>query len=368
MDHAFYSQLIEKALSGQVLAADVGLDILTSADIELLPLLDAAYCVRKKYTGNTVEVHIINNIQNGLCPEDCHYCAQARTSQAQIEDYPLKSEEEILAEAKHAYQSGAFRYCMVSSGRGPSEKRIVQLAHLIKTIKAKYPLEVCVSTGLLNEEAARKLKEAGLDRLNHNLNTSQRHYPQICTTHTFQDRLSTLHAAKRAGLEICSGVITGMGEKPPDIVEVGLKLRELKARSIPVNFLIPIDGNQLAKAADLTPQYCLRILCLYRLLNPAAEIRVAAGREGHLRSLEVMALYPANSLFLGGYLNTKGSRRAKTLRMIKDAGFTIKSSIPLDELLKELEGDERAFAIDDSTAVMKGLNDLRPHLEVQSKS
>ncbi len=359
MDPCFYAELTQTSLKGELLPKSVCLDILTSPSLHLLRLLDAVYEVRKAYAGNEVQVHIINNIQNGFCPEDCHYCAQAKTSQASIDEYPLKNDKEILAEAKQAYESGAFRYCMVSAGRGPSEKRVEQLSNLIREIKSRYPIEVCVSAGLMNESAAAKLKAAGLDRLNHNLNTSEENYPNICTTHTFADRLNTLTAAKKVGLEICSGMIAGMGETAQDIVEIAYKLRELKARSIPINFLIPIEGNLLIKNNELTPQYCLRILCLFRLLNPTAEIRMAAGREGHLRSMEVLGLYAANSLFLDGYLNTKGERRLKTLQMIKDAGFVIKSEIPLNELLaQEEKGAE--FKVDDSLEYMKGLEELRP--------
>ena len=363
MDRAFYIGLVERSLADEALPCEICHEILTSSEIELLALLDAAYQVRKKYTGTEIEVHIINNIQNGLCPEDCHYCAQAISSKAEIEDYPIKSDEEILTEAKIAYQSGAFRYCMVSSGRGPSEKRVERLANLIRKIKSQYPIEVCISAGLMDKASTQKLKDAGLDRLNHNLNTSETNYPNICTTHTFQDRIRTLNAAREVGLEICSGMIAGMGETPSDIVDIALKLRELKARSIPVNFLIPIKGNVLTEVKNLNPQYCLRILCLFRFLNPTAEICVAAGREGHLRSLEVMALYPANSLFLDGYLNTKGSRRARTLRMIKDAGFTIKSVHSLDELLKEEEKDQEPFAVDGNKDFMKGFEELRPQFQ-----
>ncbi len=362
MDRTFYIQLAHDSLQGKVLEKALCRKILTCPEIELLPLLDAAFEVRQKYHGRDVAVHVINNIQNGLCPEDCHYCAQARTADSSIEKYPVKGEAEILAEAKRAYESGAFRYCMVSSGRGPSEKRVEQLVSLIKTIKSQYPIQICISAGLLDENGVRKLKEAGLDRLNHNLNTSEQFYPQVCTTHTYQDRLNTLKAAQKAGLPICSGVIAGMGETHEDIVDVGLKLRELNSPSIPVNFLIPIEGTAFSQSYNLNPQYCLRILCLYRFLNPATELRVAAGREGHLRSLEVMALYPANSLFLDGYLNTKGSSTLKTLRMIKDAGFTIKSDKTVEELLRKLEVEQTPYAVDDQKNIMKELNDLRPVL------
>ena len=367
MNRAFYFDLADRAIAGEIFSREICEQILKSLDVELLPLLDAAYQVRKKFRGFEVTVHIINNIQNGHCPEDCHYCAQAKSSKAEIEEYPIKSDEEILAEAKAAYDKGAFRYCMVSAGRGPSVRRTEKLAELIRKIKALNPKgEVCVSAGLLNDDSARTLKEAGLDRLNHNLNTSQDRYPHICTTHTYSDRLKTLESARKAGIQLCSGLIAGMGEKSQDIIDVALQLRELKAESIPVNFLVPIEGNKLTEAQDLTPQYCLRILCLYRFLNPSSELRVAAGREGHLRSMEVMALYPANSLFLQGYLNTRGSSNLKTLRMIKDAGFVIKSEINLDDLIAREENGQDAFLVDDAQVLIKDLGDLRPQMKACS--
>jgi len=360
MDQAYYTKLSTESLKGLLPDMDTCRQVLTDPQVDLLPLLDAAYKVRKHYKGDEVTIHIINNAQNGFCPEDCHYCAQAKTSKADIDEYPLKTEKEILAEAKHAYESGAFRYCMVFAGRGPSPKRINQLAGLIKKIKEQHPIQICVSAGLNDRAGVQVLKEAGLDRLNHNLNTSERHYPKICTTHTYQDRMNTLMAAKQAGVEMCSGIIVGMGEEPNDVIEVAMNLRKLNAKSIPVNFLVPIEGNVLSDSHGLTPEYCLRILCLFRFLNPEAEIRMAAGREGHLRSMEVMGLYPASSLFLDGYLNTKGASRRKTLRMIKDAGFKIKSEIPLDQLLTE---QDEPFEVSDDQVLLKKMSELRPQLQ-----
>ncbi len=361
MNHEFYQKLADTSINEEIVSKNIAHQILTSSEIALLPLLNAAYEVRTKFTGKGVKVHIINNTQNGYCPEDCHYCAQAKTSDAAIEEYPLKPDHEIIAEAKNAYEKGAYRYCMVFAGRGPTKKRVEHLAQLIRDIKSKYPIEICVSTGLLDNEKARVLKEAGLDRLNHNLNTSERHYPEICTTHTYQDRLNTLQAARGAGIQLCSGMIVGMKETHADIIEVAYTLRSMKAESIPINFLIPIAGNTLKETSELTPNFCLRILCLFRFLNPRAEIRVAAGREIHLRSMEVMALYPANSLFLDGYLNTKGDNRAKTLQMIKDAGFSVESDHSIEDLLL----NEQTAAVKSSyvdQTLIKGLKELRPQL------
>jgi biotin synthase len=353
-----YSKLVQQSLDDQELSPSTAVQILEDSSVELLPLLTAAYEVRKKFCGKSVTIHIINNAQNGFCPEDCHYCAQAKSSKANIKEYPLKSEDEILKEAERAYKSGAYRYCMVFAGRGPSQRRVNDLARVIKEIKSRYPIEICVSAGLLDEEKASVLKDAGLDRLNHNLNTSQKHYPNICSTHTYNDRWETLTAARKAGLQLCSGIIVGMGESDRDVIDVAYQLRKLKAESIPVNFLIPVQGTLLATPPQITPEYCLKVLSLYRFLNPKSEIRIAAGREYHLRNMEVLALYPANSLFMDGYLNAKGGERAKTLQMIKDAGFTIDADFDVDQLLaQEYNKAEHIPEIG-----MKNFQELRPFI------
>jgi biotin synthase len=347
-------KLMDFPFERRTLMEEDALSVLGDPKVETLALVHAAYKVRQKYCGNEVTVHIINNVQNGMCPEDCRYCAQSTSSKVQIEEYPMKSDSEILAEAKAAYEQGAFRYCLVMSGTGPSDERVERIAKVVREIKSRYAIEVCVSPGVITFKQAKVLKQAGLDRLNHNLNTSRKYYSKICTTHTFEDRLATLLAARDVGLKVCSGVIIGMGEAPEDVLDLAMRLRELKAESIPVNFLIPIPGIALNEAAGLTPDYCLRVLCLFRFLNPKAEIRIAAGREMHLRSLEPLGLYVANSIFLQGYLNVKGSPDVRTLQMIKDLGFTIKSEVKLDDILK-MVGENR------STMQLKRAEDLRPY-------
>ena len=352
----FYHELTTKSLQDEILSDAACEKILTGSDAELLPLLDAAYQVRKTYFQNEVQLHILNNAQNGYCPEDCGYCAQASSATTDIEAYPLKPDAEILEEAKRAYESGAYRYCIVLSGRGPSPKRVSHLAELIHTVKTHYPIEVCLSAGLIDIESAHILKAAGLDRLNHNLNTSEAHYPKICSTHTYQDRMETLQAAQTVGLACCSGVIVGMGEGTDDLIQVAKSLRQLQVASLPVNFFLPISGTQLSETPTLTPDYCLRVLCLYRFLNPRAEIRVAAGREHHLRSMEVMALYPANSMFIDGYLNAEGSAASRTMEMIRDAGFTVKTNVENTEHLNHKEAEKK-------DVLLKELKVLRPRME-----
>ena len=321
-----YVRLAERALRDQPPSAAECAWVLDSDEVELLPLLQAAYRPRFEYFGARVMVHVLNNVQNGLCPEDCGYCSQSRDSKAPLRGYAMKPTQEILREAEAAAKSGASRYCMVLSGRGPSMAYTKRLAEVIASVKAQYPIEVCLSVGLLDEEHARVLAEAGLDRLNHNLNTSESHYPEICSTHTYEDRVRTLEAAKKAGIGTCSGLIVGMGETSADLVEVAFKLRELEVPSIPVNFLIPIEGNPVRSDGSLTPERCLRTLCLMRFVNPRAEIRVAAGREGHLRSLQAFSLWPANSLFVEGYLTTRGDAVHDAYRMIAEAGFEVEGN------------------------------------------
>lgn len=362
----FATRLATQALAGQPLSADDALRVLTDESVDVFALAHAAYTVRHHHFGRGVQVHILNNAQNGRCPEDCSYCTQAKTSDADIEPYPIKNEQEVLAEAGRAYDAGAHRYCMVFSGRGPTEKRTQQLAGYVRAVKDKYPsLEVCVSAGLLDDEKAEVLKLAGLDRLNHNLNTSRARYGEICTTHTYDDRVNTLLSAKRAGLQTCSGMIAGMGESPSELVELALTLADLKAESIPVNFLLPFEGNVLDTPHGLTPAYCLRILCLFRFANPAADVRCAAGREYHLRSLEPVSLLPANSLFLDGYLNGRGAERRRTYAMIEDAGFDLVSDHTVGDLREALPADaspstESAADLTHDGVTIKTMDELRP--------
>ncbi len=329
----FYARLADAALRDEHLALEDAVRIMDDPGVELLPLLHAAFQPRQAHFGRKVMVHILNNVQNGLCPEDCGYCSQNKNSKAAIRQYPMKTDDEIFEEAERAAQSGASRYCMVLSGRGPSIERTKKLAGLIKGIKDKYPIEVCLSAGLIEDEHARILGEAGLDRLNHNLNTSEKNYEKICSTHTYADRIKTLEAARSHGIGSCSGLILGMGETSADVFEVASDLRRLDVPSIPVNFLIPIEGNQVMDDGSLTPERCLRGLCLMRFANPRAELRIAGGREGHLRGLQAMALYAANSLFVDGYLTTRGDATRETYELIRDAGFEVEGNAMYDDSL-----------------------------------
>jgi biotin synthase len=217
----------------------------------------------------------------------------------------------------------AVRYCIVNSGRGPTQKEIQQIAEAVKEIRAKVGINICCSLGLMSEDKIRTLKDAGVGRINHNLNTSREHHPEIVTTHSYDDRVSTVQNVKSAGVGTCSGGIIGMGESDDDIIDLALTLRAMDIESIPVNFLHSIPKTPFEAKKQLTPQKCLKTLCLFRFVNPNKEIRVAGGREVNLRSLQPLSLYPANSIFVNGYLTTPGQEASDAHRMIEDLGFEL---------------------------------------------
>jgi biotin synthase len=322
-NHHSWHELAQQVLDGHRLTADEGLGILRSGDDELLDLLAAAYRVRHRWFGNRVDLNFLINAKSGLCGEDCGYCSQSRVSRVEIPRYNLVTAREILDGARLAAERQAKTYCLVISGRAPTDQELDTLSQIIPRVKATYRLKICFSVGLLSVEQAARLKACGIDRINHNHNTSARFYPRICTTHTYEDRLCTLRAVRQAGLEICSGGIVGMGEEDADVVELALRLGQLQAEAVPVNFLLPIAGTPLEGQSRLNPRYCLKVLVLFRLANPRCELRIAAGREVHLGPLQPLGLYPANSIFVGDYLTTKGQPPDEDFRMIEAMGFTV---------------------------------------------
>lgn len=321
-----WDHIADTVLAGEPLNRAAAAAIVAGSDDDLPALLHATFRVRERYHGRRVKICQLRNARSGLCPEDCHYCSQSATSDATIPRYRLDSVAELVAGARRAVASGARRYCMVTSGRGPSAADVVRFTAAARAIKADYPnLELCVSLGLMGEEAARELKASGIGWVNHNLNTSRRFYSEICSTHTYEDRVETLRAVRRAGLHTCCGGIIGMGESDDDVVDLAFALRDLEVDSLPVNFLHPIDGTPLAGHHELTPGRCLRALCLFRLTSPQSEIRVAGGRELHLGWFQALALYPANSIFVEGYLTTPGQAAAAAQQMITDMGFEVEA-------------------------------------------
>jgi biotin synthase len=318
-----WEKLAEKALRGECPTREEALAVLTADDAELLPLLGAAFRVRSRYFGKRVKLNLLMNAKSGVCPEDCGYCSQSIVSTAPIEKYSLVSSETLVEGAREAWRRKAGTYCIVASGRGPSARELREVSAAVRQIKEELPMKVCACLGLLTEEQALELRAAGVDRYNHNLNTSADHYGAITTTHTYEDRVRTIEAVKRAGISPCAGCIVGMGETHEQVVDVALALRELDADSVPVNFLHPIPGTPLEGRNDLDPRYCLKVLALFRFVCPTKEIRVSGGREVNLRSLQPLSLYPANAIFIGDYLTTPGQAAEVDYRMIEDLGFEI---------------------------------------------
>jgi biotin synthase len=318
-----WRSLAERVLDGHRLTPDEGLAILQSSDEEILDLLAAAYRVRRRWFGNRVDLNFLINAKSGQCGEDCGYCSQSRISKAEIPRYRLMTAEQVRDGARIAAERQAKTYCTVISGRSPTDAELDTLAQVVPEVKAAYGLQICFSVGLLSVEQAARLKQCGVDRVNHNLNTSRRFYPQICTTHTYDDRLATLRAVRQAGLQICSGGVVGMGEEDSDVVDLALELGKLQAEAVPVNFLEPIAGTPLENRRGLNPRYCLKVLALFRLANPRCELRIAAGREMHLGPLQPLGLYAANSIFVGDYLTTKGQPPKEDYQMIEAMGFEV---------------------------------------------
>lgn len=329
-----WQTLAQEVIDGKELTNEEALKILMTDEDELLPLLHAAFKIRKHYYGKKVKLNMIINAKSGFCPEDCGYCSQSSKSSAPIEKYPFISKEEIMAGAKLAFENKIGTFCIVASGRGPTRKDVNVVVEAVKEIKEKYGLKICGCLGLLKDEQAEQLKAAGVDRYNHNLNTSERHHDYITTTHTYKDRINTIETVKRHGISPCAGAIIGMKETKQDVVDIARALRHLDADSIPINFLHAIDGTKLEGTNELNPRYCLIVLALFRFMNPTKELRISGGREVNLRSLQPLGLYAANSIFVGDYLTTEGQEQNKDYLMLEDLGFEIELAEKQKHLVK----------------------------------
>ncbi len=318
-----WSELADRALAGAVPTRDEARAVLHAPVTELLALLDAAYRVRHHHWGQRVLLHVLDNAKAGACPEDCGFCAQSARHGSPGGEEPMKAVDELVDGARRAVAAQARRYCMVTATRGPSTKDLDTICAAAERIKAESGIELCASLGLLTEAKARRLRAAGVDRFNHNLETSERYYDQLVTTHTWADRVETVKLARDAGMQTCVGGIVGLGEHDDDLLDLAFALRDLDVDSVPVNFLDARPGTPLADRPQVEPGFALRALCMFRFVHPRTDLRVAGGREVTLRGLQVMALYPANSIFTQGYLTTTGATPAADHQLILDAGFTL---------------------------------------------
>lgn len=318
-----WHQIADEVLAGRPLdRADARAVLAADAD-QLLALCDAAFAVRRAHHGRRVHIHVLENAKMGACPEDCGFCSQSAKFDSPSGTAPMKTADELVAGARRAAEAHARRYCMVTATRGPSARDLDVVCEAARRIKAELDIELCASLGLLTRDKAERLAAAGIDRFNHNLETSERFFAQVVTTHTWADRVDTVRLARAAGMQTCCGGIVGLGEGDEDVLDLAYALRDLEVDSVPVNFLDPRPGTPLGGAGRVEPVHALRVLCMFRFVHPRADLRVAGGREVTLRSLQAMALYPANSIFTTGYLTTGGNQLQDDLAMIRDLGFEI---------------------------------------------
>lgn len=305
------------------LSREDALAILNTPDESLEELVSFAETFRRKYKGNHVSIHILTNARSGNCSQDCAYCAQSCRSKADIDKYKWVADEKLYEDNDFVNEHHLSRHCIGLSGMKFTDAEIEVLAEKIRKMKAD-GTHLCCSIGFLTEHQAKVLKDAGLDRINHNLNSSRNYYPNICSTHTFDQRVANIRMLQGLGYEICSGGIIGMGESKEDVVDMLMELREIQPEALPINFLLPIPGTPLEHAdmSVLSTAYRMKVLCLARLLVPKADIRCAAGREVYFKGEENMLLRVVDSIFAFGYLTAGGQGIRDTIQAIEAAGFT----------------------------------------------
>lgn len=315
----------QKILQGGSLTKNEAMQLAQATGADVYVLAGMASKIREQYTGNKVDICSIINGKSGNCTEDCRFCAQSSFHDCAIETYPLLDEETMVKRARAMEQSGAHRFSLVISGPGVTEDDpdFPAILRIIRRLNQDTRLQLCASLGKLTKNAAGMLKEAGLSRYHHNLETSKDFFPQIVTTHTYDDRVQTLRYAKMAGLETCSGGIIGLGESREQRIDLAFALRDLQVDSVPLNILNAVPGIPLEDEPPLPPHEIIKTIALFRFILPRAGIRYAGGREKHLRDLQATGLMAGlNGIMVGNYLTTTGRSTAEDLQMIDDMGFS----------------------------------------------
>jgi biotin synthase len=317
-------KIYEKSLAEEFFSREECLGILNFPNENLSELLNITLKIRELHKGRKVSVHVLTNAKSGNCGEDCKYCAQSCASNTNIERYSFLEYEKILNNGKMCREKGVERHCLGLSGISFADEQIDKLCEYVKRLNEEAPTKICCSIGFLTKKQAKKLKEAGVTRINHNLNTGKNFYKNICSTHTYEQRIANINMLKETGFEMCCGGIVGLGESNEDLIDMFFDIKRIKPESIPINFLIPIKGVPLEKnnnVSKLTPEYCLKTLSLGRLLNPKADLRCAAGREIYLKDKQNLMFCAVNSIFASGYLTAPGQGIDETIKMIREAGF-----------------------------------------------
>lgn len=314
--------LAEKVIAGGAITEEEARHLIRTRDEDTMLLLAMADKIRQKYCGSAVDFCAILNARSGHCPEDCKFCAQSGRYHTGAKYYRLLPEEEIMEAARKAKAAGAVRFSLVTSGRNQSNpNEFEEILHVVGRIRREVGLEVCCSLGLISEDQARQLKEAGITRVHCNIESAPSYFPQVCSTHSFADKEALIAAVQRAGIRVCSGGIIGLGETPDQRVEMAFTLRRLHIDSVPLNILVPVPGTPFAGNRRLPPLEVLRAFAMFRFVLPRALIRTAGGREVNLRSLQAHALTGGlNGIMVGGYLTTAGRDPREDIRMTEDLG------------------------------------------------
>ncbi|GIM29321.1 biotin synthase [Clostridium polyendosporum] len=318
MNYAF--QLCEKVKDGYSLTFE---DAFKLWDEDLDILLKASQDIKEYFCGSRVDLCSIMNAKCGSCSEDCKYCAQSAHYSTGITSYPLVSYEQIIELVKENEREGVHRFSLVTSGRGLEGKDFEKVANYYKNLSEESTLGLCASIGIISRKQLAELKDSGVQMYHHNLETSRRYYNNICSTHSYDDRIETIEAAKSVGLKICSGGIIGMGETLVDRINMALELKELEATSIPINILMPVKGTPLEGLAPLTEDEILKTMSIFRFINPQASIRLAAGRNQLTNNGEAALKFCANATITGNYLTTCGNKIKDDIRLIESLGLNV---------------------------------------------
>ncbi|MDD4084993.1 MAG: biotin synthase BioB [Acholeplasmataceae bacterium] len=312
----------EKVLKGGEITRNEAIELINVPDQDTMLLLAMADRIRQRFNGDEVDVCAIVNARSGRCPENCKFCAQSVHHNTGVQEYPLLSADELVSAAKKAKDAGAVRFSIVTSGRGQSKADDFEnILEALRKIREEVGIEVCTSLGILTLEQALELKAAGVTRYHANIETAPSHFPDVCSTHTYEDKMSTIQAAKDAGIRVCSGGILGLNETPEQRVEMAFELKRLQIDSVPLNLLNQIPGTPFADNKSLTALEILRAFAVFRFILPRALIRTAGGREVNLRDLQALALNGGmNGIMVGGYLTTGGRRPEDDKVMLEDLG------------------------------------------------
>lgn len=315
------NELTNEVLNGKQISREEALFLYEQPLSELCEHADQ---IRRHFCSNQFDICTIINAKSGSCSENCKFCAQSAHNHTCASQYPLLSKEEILAQAKTNYEQGVLRYSIVTSGKRLSDKEVDEICEAVREIKEKVGISVCVSLGLLNEQQFRKLKNAGVTRVHNNLETSRRNFPNICTTHTFDDKTEAIRAAQAAGLSVCSGGIMGLGETVEDRIDMAISLRDLNIKSVPVNMLNPIPGTPFENNEKLTEADMRRIVAVYRFILPTASIRLAGGRGLLPDKGKGCFVSGANAAISGDMLTTSGITTETDMALLKELGYEVK--------------------------------------------